>query len=235
MALSFTLGTLVARCQRRSNKDGDSQIESTEWKELISETYGEMHSAVTETGARYFETEATLNLSNLALPSDHYQTIGVDFVIDSAGQRRELDQLMVQERTIFAGRTGPAFMFALAGTSLALYPTPSTGTYKHLYVPQPTDYSSSADSTSVDTISIHGLRFVVWGVAAIALHRDSSDQQRAMLERDKALAKVMEAAVERAKGMPKRRVITDIRGLQGVGRGMGDIHGAWNPASWIYR
>lgn len=228
MAYPILLGTLVARCQQRANKVGDGQVESPEWKELISEHYGELHGAVSDVGARYFETEATINLANLALPADHMATIGVDFVLDAAGRRRELPQLMVQERTIFAGRTGEAFFFALAGANLAMYPTPSTGTYKHLYIPQPTDYSTAIDGTSVDVINIHGLRYIVWGVASIALHRGESDQQRAVIERDRALAKLTEWALERAKGMPKRRIITDVRDL-GCSS---DINGAWNPASW---
>lgn len=236
MAFPILLGTLVSRAKRRANKDGEDQVDSPEWKEIIAEHYEELHSVATETGSRFYEAEATLNLSNLALPTDHLETIGIDFVFDSAGARRELDQLMVQERVIFAGRTGEARMFALAGANIALYPTPSTGTYKHLYVPQPTDYSTAADSTSVDVLNTYGRKYIVWGTASVGLHRNSSDQQRAILERDQALEKFTEICLERAKGMPRRRIITDIRGLQGLGFGSsGDIHGAWNPASWRYR
>lgn len=231
MALSITLGTLVTRCKQRAKKESESQIETPEWKELISEHYDDLHGVAVETGSRFFESEATINLSTLALPSDHLATVGVDFVFDSAGHRRELAQLMVQERTIFAGRTGEAFYFALAASTIPLYPTPSTGTYKHLYVPQPADYSTSADSTSIDVINSYGRKYIVWGVASVALHKDDSDQQRAILERDKALAKFKEVCIERAKGMPKRQIITDIRSLGSTS----DIHGAWNPASWRYR
>ena len=232
MANSITLGTLVTRCKQRGNAVGSDQIETAEWKELISEVYGELHGIVSETGARYFETEATVNLGSLALPSDHLSTVGVDFVIDAAGRRRELAQLMVQERTLFAGVTCQAYLFALVGGNLALYPTPSTGTYKHIYVPQPTDYSTAADATSVDTITTHGARFIIWGAAAIALHRSESAQQRALEERAAALEKVMDWAISRAITMPKRRIVTetDFGDLGYTG-----LNGAWNPASWLYR
>lgn len=229
MALSILLGTMVTRCQQRANRDGDGQIETTEWKSLISELYGELHGAVSEVGSRYFETEATLDLTALALPANHLSTIGVDFVFDAAGHRRELAEIMVQERTYFAGTAGPAYMFSLTGANIALYPTPTTGTYKHLYVPQPTDYSSSADATSIDFISTHGAAFVVWGVAAIALHRGESAQQRAMAERDAAKDRLVSWAISRALTMPKRRVVTHID----LGR-LDDPNGFWNPASWRY-
>lgn len=210
MALSLTLDTLVTRTKQRANKVGDEQIETAEWKELISEVYGELHGAVSEVGARYFETETSINLSTFALPTDHLSTIGVDFVYDVAGRRRPLVELMVQETPLVAGVTGEAYLFALAGATVKLYPTPSTGTYKHLYVPQPTDYSSASGSTSVDLINNDGLQFVLWGVAAIALHRSESAQQAAMLARDAAKERLVTWAINRALTMPRRRVITDI-------------------------
>jgi len=234
MAYAITLGTLVTRARQRGNDPSGEQLAAPEMKEIISEHYGELHAAVNDVGARYHETEATITATgaaSYALSSDHLSTIGVDFVIDSAGRRRELWQLMVQERTIFAGQTGEANFFALAGANIVLYRTPSTGTYKHLYIPQPTDYSTSADSTSVDVINIHGLRYIVWGVASVMLHRGQSEQQRAMAERDRAMQKLIEWACERAKGMPKRQIITDIKALGS----MSNIHGAWNPASWMWR
>ena len=234
MAYPITLGTLVTRAQQRGNDPSGEQLAVPEMKEIVSEHYGEIHAAVNDVGARYHETEATITATgaaSYALPTDHLSTIGIDFLVDSAGRRRELLQLMVQERSIFAGQTGEAHYFALAGANIVLYRTPATGTYKHLYIPQPTDYSTSGDSTSVDVINIHGLRYIVWGVASILLYRAESEQQRAMVERDRALQKLVEWAIERAKGMPKRQIITDIRALGSTS----NIHGAWNPASWMWR
>lgn len=226
MAYTILLGDLVTYCQQLANKVNDGQLDSAEYKAHISTWFGRVHKTVTDTGARYFETEASVNLAALALPSDHYQTIGVDLVLDSAGRRRELGELMVQERNIFIGMTGDAIAWALAGVNLALYPTPTTGTYKHLYIPQPTKYGSAADATSVDLCTTDGLEAVGWGVASVALHRGESAQQRAVDESGAALARLKEWAVERAKGMPKRQVITHVNTRRS------DIHGAWNPAAW---
>lgn len=230
MAYLVTLGELVTACQQLANQPNAEQLDVAEWKAHISTRYGRVHTTVADTGARCFETEATVNLSNLALPSDHRSSIGVDFVLDSSGRRRELGELMIQERNVFAGVTGDAFAWALSGTNLKLYPTPTSGTYKHLYVPQPTRYTvASSDSTSVDVLTSDGYDAIVWSVASIALHRAESQQQRAIAEGDAAFARLKEWAVRRSMVMPKRHVITNIN------RCMGDIHGAWNPASWRYR
>lgn len=213
MALSRTMGQLIGLCQRRADKESDEHVDSDEWKELISELYGELHGAVAQTGARYFETEATISAdgsSTYALPSDHFSTVGIDRVLDSAGRRTELAELMVQERTFMLGQTGPAQLFAFTGTSIQLYPRPTTGSYKHIYVPQPTDYSSVGNGTSIDLINNDGLKFVVWGVASIALHKGEANQQRAMVERDAARERLVDWATRRALTMPKRRVVTDI-------------------------
>lgn len=228
MAFSVLLGTMVTRSRQRANRVGDEQVETPEWKELISEHYGELHSAVSEIGARYFETEATITASgaaSYALPTDHLSTISIDRVLDAAGRRQPLFELMVQETQSYAGATGDAYLFALS-TAIKLFPNPASGTYKHLYVPQPTDYSAAIDSTSIDFINTHGYRYVLWAVAADAMHRGESDQQRAMMERDRAMESVVDLAVARALTMPKRRVITDV-----------DLTRVdwWDPTRWYPR
>lgn len=190
MALQVSIGTLVGRSKRRANRDGDNQLDDSEWKELLAEKYEELHALVSEKGARYFETEADLNLSNLTLPTDFMSSIGVDFVLSgSTGARRPLwGPIAVQDRTYLVGLTPgePAFAYGIEAGRLALYPAPTSGTYKHLYLPQPTDYSSASDSTIVDTISTFGRRLLIWGVAAIAAHRGSDDQARALAEEQRA-------------------------------------------------
>jgi len=212
VALSRTIAQLVGLCQRRSDKETDQHVDSDEWKELISEVYGELHSTVAKTGARYFETEATISpdgSSSYSLPSDHLSTVGVDRVLNSAGERQDLIEIMVQERVAFAGRTGEAWGYSFTGTNIRLYPTPSSGTYKHIYVPQPTDYSSASNSTSVDLINNDGLKFLVWGVAAIALHKGDANQIRAIEERDRARVELTEWAVLRSLTMPKRKQVRE--------------------------
>lgn len=227
MAFAVTLGEIVSSCQQLGNQPNAEQLDVPEWKAHVSSYYGRIHTLVSEVGSRYFETTATVNLANLALPSDHKATIGVDFWADAAGTHRlELPELMVQERNVFGSQTGQARAWWLSGTNLALGPVPSTGTYKHLYVPQPARYNASADATSIDFITTEGYEAVLWGVASVALHRAESAQARALAEHEKAMAALKDWAVKRALTMPKRRVITNSDAQPW------DINGAWNPASW---
>lgn len=213
MALTRTLTQLIGLCQRRADKENDEHVDSDEWKELISEVYGEMHSIVSETGARYFETEADITATGAAqyaLPSAHFATVGVDRVTSAAGDRVPLDELMVQERVVFGGVTGDARFWSFTGTNIRLYPTPSSGTYKHIYVPQPTDYSSSSLSTEIDCLNIWGLKFITWGVASIALHKGEANQIRALAERDNAKQELVAWAVHRALTLPKRKIVNEV-------------------------
>ena len=219
MARLVTLGTLVTRAQQRWGAEGDAQLDVTEVKALISEYYGELHALVSNTGARYFETEATLDLNSLALPSDHLSTIGVDLVLSgSTGPRRPVwGPIGPADRSYLIGLStgGPAYFWAEEGTNIALYPTPTSGTYKHLYVPQPTDLSSAADATSVDVINIYGERLLLWGVASVAQHKGSVSQARAVDEHAKASAELEYWACQRAMGQPRysipREVLESLR------------------------
>lgn len=211
MALAFTLGTLVTRCRQRFAGESESLLEDPEVKALISEYYGEMHALISEKGARAFEAEQTITAdgsTSYALPAAFLSTIGVDAILSgTTGARRPVfGPIMAQERSWLMGQTGPANWYALEGSSIALFPVPSSGTYKHLYVPQPTDYSTSADSTSVDVINIYGLKFILWSVASVALHKGSSSQQRAVDEAKRASDQIEYWACQRALTQPSYRI-----------------------------
>jgi hypothetical protein len=216
MARAITLGTLVTRCQQRANKVAadDGQIETPEWKALISEFYGVMHALIVEKGARQFEAETVITAdgsATYALPSNYLTTIGVDAYLNGAsGARRPVHgPIAMQERARLMGRHGAAIRYGFEGTALALYPVPPGGTYVHLYVPQPTDLSTSTDATSVDLINIYGEQFVVWGVASVAMHRGESQQSRAVDEHEKARGQLEYWACMRALTQPSYRVADD--------------------------
>lgn len=218
MTRAFTLGTLVTRCRQRANQATNDLLDPNEWKALVSEYYGDMHALIVEKGARYFETEATITgngSASFALPTDHLTTIGVDALISgTTGPRRPVyGPIAVQERARLMGTSGAAIYFGLEGANLALFPVPSSGTYKHLYVPQPADLSLQADSFSVDLINIYGERFVIWGVASVALHKEAASQARAMVEHDKAMAQLEYWACLRALNQPSYRVQDEDDGM----------------------
>lgn len=202
MAMLITLGRLVTRSRNRAEREGDGQIDPPEYKDYISEKYAEMHALVAEKDPTFFATEATLVLSNLTLPTDYLSTLDVSEVVDVAtDRRRPLDgPLSPQDRAASIGlsTSGPAWAFALDATAIALIPAVTSGTYKHRYLPQPTDYSESADSTPVDVINIHGRQFITWGVAALARAKGGEDASFALGQEEKAYKQLEYWACQRA-------------------------------------
>jgi hypothetical protein len=195
MPRSRTVATLVALGQQRANREGDGAIVTAEWKSWLSSVYGTLHGKVSDTGCRYFETEADITLpSPAALPAAHYMSLGVERVVDSAGRRVPLKEAMAAERARLLGRTGEARWWALRGQTLELYPAPTTGTYKHVYIPQPTDLSNASDSDSVDVISADGEEFILWGMALLAWSKGEDDVRVADAKQKEALVNVLEWA-----------------------------------------
>ena len=225
MARSFTLSTLVTRAKQRAEMENASFISDPEWKGIISSAYAELYSILVASGMRYFESVdsvATDGNSAYALPADFLASIGVDYVVNAQGERRALEELMVQERNYTAGVTGAgeSFAYALVGANLELYPTPPSGqTYEHRYVPQPADLSEAADGTSVDVVTPDGEQFLIWYAAVMALSKEESDVQVAMAERERFRQRVEEWAVMRALNSPRRPIV-------------GDDDSYWDPAEY---
>lgn len=212
MARNVTIADLVANIQQRGDLESDERVTATKLQRMLSAANGELQLAVIDSGMRYFETTATLSLSaSIALPTDHLATVGVDFVVDSAGSRRSLTEIMVQERDRVIGYTGEALWYALAGQAIELYPVPSTGTYKHIYVPQPPDLKTVATTTNVDTVTPDGEEFLVWAcvVKAYAGAAGDFDVRDAKEERDAAKARLVDWAGKRSFNTPRRRVVAD--------------------------
>lgn len=211
MPRRYDLETLVGRCKKRADKENDTHISTAEWAELISEQYGELYEIVSGTGLRYFETVHSFTANGADSydePDDHGKTVGVDRV-ESDGTRVSLRPLMAQERTRYGGSTGEAVEYAIVDDQIFLYPTPSSGDYELIYIPQPPDISSYANGDLIDVVCIYGEAFLLWGVAVKALAKSEGDIRAAMAERDRAGVRLMEWAAERDANEPRRRVLDD--------------------------
>ncbi len=215
MPRRYTLLELVTRAQRRCDREGDDTISTPEWKALISEQYGDLYSVVAEAGLRYFETTNTITTTGVASydePVDHLGTVSVCRVINTAGARRDLKEIMAQERSYWTGMTGEATRYALVDDQIYLYPTPPAGqTYEMLYIPQPPDLSLYADTDVIDVVTPDGEAFLLWGVAAlVAAKTQDDDRSRLALSRqDATRVRLSEWATMRAFNSPRHRVIED--------------------------
>lgn len=187
---------------------------------MASEVYGELCAEINDTGCRYFETEQTITANGAASyteATDILQLIGIDLVLDAAGSRRSLSPLLIQERERLLGQTGEARYYQLIDDQIVLYPKPSGGTYKVLYIPQPTDLSSSADGDLIDLVCPAGERFMVWGMASLAQHKSEVNQQRAVAEWERARQDVRYWAANRDLVNPPQRTHVDRSDPDGEG------------------
>jgi hypothetical protein len=211
-------------------------ISDPEWKALISEQYGHVYSVVVKQGMRHFESTQVITADgseSYALPDDHDQTIGIDRVLDGTGRKTDLGELMIQERNAWSGQTGDARAYSIVGQTVVLFPRPSTGTYRHVYVPQSPDISAYADDSTVDVVTADGEAFLINGAATKALmKRGEGDlMMYCAKERDAAEERFVEDVMLRALVNPRRRVL-----VSSPGDVFGDEWGLHDdPASWSWR
>ena len=187
MALSRTMALILARGFKRADMETDDHIETTERKALVAEVYNEIHSIVSDTGCRHFETEATITAtgaSSYALPAAWLQTRAIEYVVDSADRRRPLrGPVSAQRQHQLAGLVGDAYYYTIAGGNIVLLPNPASGSYKHRYLPQPTDYSSAATTDSIDLLNSNGESFMYWSLACLGRDKEESDLRYAEARR----------------------------------------------------
>lgn len=232
-----SMANLVLRCQRRCDMENNPHVDSTvggEWYALLSEQFGELYGIVAESGMRYYET-ATQFIpagATIAQPADHLATIGIDWIVNtSTGERRELVELMVQERQQYAAlRGGDTVAFSLAGQTFSLWPTPAgTGrTFELLYIPQPPDLTLLSAVSTVDVVNADGEGFLVWGACVKALAKEEADTGLAERERERYRMSLTEWASLRAFNTPRRRQISEIDSDA-------FYPGNYDSADWRYR
>lgn len=232
----LTMSTVVQRAQRRGDNEFNAQIDSSvggEWYALASEQYGELVALVAETGMRYFDKAQSFTTDGtnvLAQPSDHYETIGLDHILNATtGQRRALREMMAQDRARWSGLTGDAVAYELVTASFLLYPTPPAGqTYELRYVPQAPDLTLLVGASTIDVINPAGEAFLIWGMAVKSMAKTNDDPSGAIAERDRHAEQLVAWATERALNEPRRRVVRGELDLW-------DCDDAGDPAGWWNR
>ena len=192
--------TAITRAQQLADMENDDSIAPAIWKWFASMVYGELWPEVSM-GAqkRYFETSTTISADGSASydePSDHFGTVRVTRV-DGDGREHELRELRTGEEVAYRGLTGEAIGFTTVDDQLYLYPNPSSGTYKWYYQQQPTDISNYADDDVIDVVVPSGEAFLIWGMAALALHRQQKNAQMALNEKTAAHGRVQWEAANR--------------------------------------
>lgn len=229
MSRTVTLGTLVTRCARRCDLQNQDSPSTADWKGEIHLAYAELYGELARPGVNLFDTEAVIATdggATYALPSGHLATIGVDYVVDAQGTRRQLVELEVQERNWGSGQTGTeAVAFRQSGSNLILHPLPPTGQeYRHVYIPDPPDLSAAADGTTIEMATLDGENFLIWWVTAVVKGTIGQDAREAREEREAARERVQLWVAQRVFNSGRKRIVMDeFDGEQG-----------WLPGDWRY-
>jgi hypothetical protein len=120
--------------------DADADVsDATDILIYVKDAWKRLYSLYVGAEPDGYRTEATISsgAASQALPADWFSTIAVDFQ-PSVGTRYPLRRLQEADRNVFNGVTaggGGALAYRVLGTNLCLYPTPSGGTYIHVYIP----------------------------------------------------------------------------------------------------
>jgi len=204
MARTFKISALLSRARQRTDQENSDFVTDAELKGILSTGYAELYSILVESGMRYFEsTEAitTDGSATTSLPSDFLATIGVDYCPGSSN-RRQLGELMAQERNIYAGAGGSeATAYAIVGQDLTLYPTPPSGqSYELLYIPQPLDLSEADDDDTIDVVTPDGEAFLdaYLQVEIYSKESDHDSVRGAIAKRERARERVEWWSTQRA-------------------------------------
>lgn len=213
----FTVTNLLLRAQQRADMEDQDFILDPEWLFHLSTAYAELHSLLVASGMRYFEKKQTIttiaSTAAYALPDDFLSSLAIDRIVNATtGERRELRELMVQERNLYSGlqSAAEARAFSYVGADIVLYPTPpASQTYEHWYVPQPTDFGDANGETKIDVVTPDGEAFLLWAMCVLARDKEEADVSSAMAERERARARVEEWATLRALHAPRRHQVAD--------------------------
>lgn len=197
MARSFTVAQLRTKARRRADQETTARITDDELNDYLSSAYTELYEYLAKAGLAYFESTQAITstgVATVALPADHFQTIGVDYQLDT--QRWvELANLQGQERNLFNQAGSRSLAYRLVGGSLVFYPTPPTGqVYRHIYVPAPADLT--LDAQTVDGVS-GWEELIVINAAIRCLAKDESDTAPLERERDQLRARIAAVAEDR--------------------------------------
>ena len=212
MARTFTLVQLRTRARERADMVNSSFITDSELNGYISASYAELYDILVQSGLIYFTPSTQTITANgsetYALSSDYYGTIRVDRL--DGGDYLPLEEYMIMERHRHENNGGnDASVYSVQGSNISLLPAPSSGTYRHTYIPAPADLTASADSATVDGVS-GWEEYIVVDAARKMLQKEESSTTG--VERDllRLKERIEEMAQNRAWSTPRR--IVDVRG-----------------------
>jgi hypothetical protein len=203
MPRTVTLGNILERARQRADMVGtDVFITDAAWKMLLDTAYAELVDLLIKHELHQFETTQTITstgTNTYALSSDHYKTLGMDY-LRATGVYEEVPEVTFAQRNLYNSLnslSGSPMGYRLVGANVVFYPAPPTGqVFRHTYVPAPASIAALADATAIDGVAGWD-EYMVIHSAINAKIRERSDTRD--LERKLVLLKerIAQAGVDR--------------------------------------
>jgi hypothetical protein len=153
MARNVSRETLRARIRQATNTEVDGDITVAYLNDLIDQESSELHAIIVQLDPDFFEKTQTFSgvgLDCQPLPSDWYKSKDVEYEA-STDHWVPLRWIQYRERLTYQGATGPAVACRRAAGKLYLYPTPTSGNYRHIYTPTAPTFSD--DEETIDGLN----------------------------------------------------------------------------------
>jgi len=199
MARSFTLAQIRSRVRQLADIEDSTFISDSEVNSYISESYAELYDLLLSSGLSYFESSDSITGTGSAtysLPADYYGTVRIDR--DAGDYLVPLRPIGPNEVPNFSEASNQfAVAYRVVGSNVTLYPPPSSGTYKHLYIPAP-------DDLDVDTETVDGVsgweQYVIYDAAIKCMEKEESAPAHLSARLDRIKMRIEEAAQNRMWG-----------------------------------
>lgn len=138
MARSFLVSDLVTAAKQLGDFENSSTLADSEWLTWVSASYARYHNKLVQTGMGYLEATQTITgtgVSTYTLPTDHHASVRVDYQSDT-NTWSPLEHISILAKHKYeSGQTTQAVAWRIAGANLEILPAPSSGTYRHIYIP----------------------------------------------------------------------------------------------------
>lgn len=194
---TVSLSTLRTRIKQRTDNEhtGSEFVTDEELTGLINASYADLYGELVVSGLHTAESVYTITATgatSYALPADFYSLLGV--FRSENGRKFRLGRHSVRHR-VGTAATGNGSSYRVVGSTVELSPTPSSGTYEVLYIPQPAQLAA-ADDTLDGMLGWE--EYVVVDVAIKVLDKGEDDSQHLRMERERILSRIQQqaAAVE---------------------------------------
>lgn len=179
------------RVRQRSDTENSTFVTDAELNQLINTSYAELYALLIRHSLQRAEITfpiAANGAADYALPADFFSVIGV-YHIPSSDNSYPLERLPDKFRPGTRSEevsTG----YRLTGNRLMLYPR-STGSYELVYIPVP-------GLMTLDTDQMDGVlgweEFVVVDAAIKVMHKEESNTNHLLLERQHLIDRIMDEA-----------------------------------------